>query len=323
MTTNIPSESSAPLSPDEAFAVLGEEVRLQILQTLGEADGPLSYSGLFERVEYDDPSNFNYHLDKLTGHFVRSTDQGYDLWRPGRRVVEAILSGAVTENPVFEPTRIDSHCPYCSAPIEVGFQQERVEMYCTNCPGIVADAESGGRYFTEQGSLGHMSLPPAGVYGRTPTDVLEAAWTWKHLDVLSDSTGVCSGCSASIDHAVTVCENHDVTEGSCEQCGRRYAVRFDISCPNCHYDINGIAPTCLLATTELLEFLTSHGINPVAPGSMDRVIKAIAQYDEEVISTDPFEARFTFTVDSDAIVLTVDDDLAVVDATTHESSDNS
>lgn len=67
MPTDTRSEESAALSPDEAFAVLGDETRLQILQTLGEADKPLAFSALFDRIEYDDSSNFGYHLDKLVG----------------------------------------------------------------------------------------------------------------------------------------------------------------------------------------------------------------------------------------------------------------
>lgn len=34
--------------------------------------------------------------------------------------------------------------------------------------------------------------------------------------------------------------------------------------------------------------------------------------EEEIFGTDPFEARFTFTVDGDALTLTVDDNLNVV-----------
>ena len=71
------------LSPEEAFSVLGNRARLEILQTLGEADDTLAYSELFARMEYDDSGNFSYHLDKLVGHFVAKTDAGYVLRRPG------------------------------------------------------------------------------------------------------------------------------------------------------------------------------------------------------------------------------------------------
>lgn len=116
MTTHGGEEGSATqssggtpetLSSEDAFAVLGDETRLQILQALGEADEPLAFSELFERIEYEDSSNFGYHLRKLVGHFVRKSDEGYTLWEAGRRVVEAVLAGAMTENPVMELTQID------------------------------------------------------------------------------------------------------------------------------------------------------------------------------------------------------------------------
>ncbi|PSQ07990.1 transcriptional regulator, partial [Halobacteriales archaeon QS_5_68_33] len=87
MTIDTGEPEHSTLSPDEAFAALGNEARLEILRTLGASDGPLTYAELYERVEYDDPSNFSYHLNKLAGHFVRKTDRGYGLWDAGRRVV--------------------------------------------------------------------------------------------------------------------------------------------------------------------------------------------------------------------------------------------
>lgn len=322
MATDPGEEPSRSTSPDEAFAILGDETRLQILQTLREADEMLAFSELFDRVDYDDYSNFDYHLEKLTGHFIRKTDEGYDLRGAGRRIMAAVLSGTVSEEPVIEPAQVDEQCPYCSGPVEVGFQQERVEMYCTECPGTVRNTESEGRYFTEYGILSKFSLPPAGTHGQTPQEVLATAWTWGHLDVLADSTGVCSRCSASIDYSVTVCENHDTAEGYCGRCGRRYAVQFDIHCRNCHYDAKGIAVARLLATTELLAFLTTHGINPVAPEALDRALATMGNYEEEILSIDPFEARFTFTVDGDAITLTIADDLSVADVTRHDASES-
>lgn len=322
MSTEIGAGEPTTLSPDEAFAVLGDETRLGILRALGAADESLSYSELFDRVDYDDTANFSYHLGKLVGHFVRKTDEGYDLWEAGRRVVEAVLSGAVTDTPVLEPTPTDEPCPFCGAAIEVGFQHARVELSCTECPGLLRFADSGGRRFTEHGSLGFFFFPPAGVRERDATEVLEAAWTWQHVDYLTDSSGVCSRCSAPLEFSVAVCEDHDSTEGYCEQCDRRYATRFDGHCTNCHYDFKSIAPGCLLADTDLLAFLASHGVNPLAPDSLDDAMGALGNYDEEVLSTDPYEARFTFVTGDEALTLTVDDDLSVVDATRRSASES-
>jgi hypothetical protein len=59
---------------------------------------------------------------------------------------------------------------------------------------------------------------------------------------------------------------------------------------------------------------------PARAGLVRRlIVRVIARDDgrlarnteEDVISVDPFEARFTFTIDGDAITLTVDEDLTV------------
>jgi hypothetical protein len=92
---------SERLSPDDAFATLGNETRLGILQTLGRAGEDLSFSVLRDRVGVEDSGQFNYHLEQLVGHFVRKTEDGYQLRRAGRRVVEAVLSGAVTDAPTW------------------------------------------------------------------------------------------------------------------------------------------------------------------------------------------------------------------------------
>ena len=314
MTTEGPATAGRP--PDEAFALVADETRLEILRTLSETDEPLSFSELFERSEYDDSSNFSYHLDKLEGHFVSRTNEGYALRQAGRRVVEAVIAGTVTADPVVERVPTDSQCPYCGASIEVSYEQERVEMYCSECAGALRREDPRDQLGTDDdmfGHLGSMSLPPAGVRDRTPPELLEAAQAWKHLDVMADSAGFCSRCSGVIEHSVTVCEEHDGTEGICEHCDRRYAVLFEVECGTCHYNKRGLAPTCLLSKTELLSFLTDHGGNPLMPETFDVDPGALANYEEDVLSVDPLRARFTFTIGDDSITLTIDEDVSVID----------
>jgi len=78
---------------------LGNETRVQILRELGDAGEPLAFSTLYDRVDVTDSSQYNYHLDKLLGHFVHRVDGEYALARPGERIVEAIRSGAVIGDP--------------------------------------------------------------------------------------------------------------------------------------------------------------------------------------------------------------------------------
>ena len=320
MTPHETAESG--LSPDTAFSLVADETRLGILRTLAKAGEPLAFSTLFEHSEYDTRSNFSYHLDKLEGHFVSRTDEGYALRQTGRRVVEAVVSGTVADDPVVERTPTDRPCPFCSAQVEVSYEQERVEMYCTECPGIFRETDSGEQFATEFGTLGAISLPPAGVERRDPAAMFTAARAWSNIDVLAASAGICSRCSGVVEHSMTVCRDHDASEGPCDRCDRRYAVLFEVACSHCHFEQDGIAIVCLLGTTELLSFVTDYGANPLRPETHDVAPGALANYEEEIRSHDPFEVALSFTIRDETLTLTVDEDVSVVDATRERTSES-
>lgn len=316
MTSTGNERAAVALSPDDAFSVLGNQTRMEILQTLGEADEPLSFSELYDQVEMGDSGNFTYHLDKVTGHFVRQADEGYDLRRAGYRVVEAVLSGAVTDEPVLERIRIEEACYYCGAPsIEINYREGQIGMYCTECRGTYGRASDANEMSlpAEQERLGYLHLPPAGLQDRTPTEVLHASFVWLAGELGTAVSGVCPRCAAPVDDSLNVCTNHDATDELCDGCDRRYAATVRYRCTNCVYAIGGVLGVIrLLADPDLRAFLIDHGFNPVAPSSL-RFWEATQVYDEEILGTDPFEARFTFTIDGDSLTLTVDDELSVVD----------
>lgn len=305
---------AATLSPDDAFAVLGDETRLAILRTLGEAETPLAFGDLRQRVGYDASGNFSYHLDKLAGHFVEKNDEGYALRRAGQRVVEAVLSGVVTDAPELERTRIDWPCPNCGAPsTQIAYRQEQVGVFCTACEGLKdgTDGADEDAAPLEQRRIGGAHLPPAGLRDRTPPEVLQAALVWTAGEVQTAVNEVCPRCSAPVEVVSTVCGAHDATGGLCDNCGQTYAATFEARCSNCVYEIETVFGVYLLAQPELRRFLIEQGLNPVAPTS--HRFWEMFQYEEDIQATDPFDAKFTFTVDDEALVLTVDEELTVVD----------
>jgi DNA-binding transcriptional ArsR family regulator len=96
----------ADLPPEEAFALLANETRMEVLRVLGAAaergDGTarapaaVQFSDLFAAVGIDDTGNFSYHLEKLEGHFVEVTEGGYVLTEEGATLLELVreLEGA-------------------------------------------------------------------------------------------------------------------------------------------------------------------------------------------------------------------------------------
>lgn len=311
MATDTGEDGARLLSPDAAFAVLGDETRLGILHTLGDTDEPLPYSVLFERVAYDDSSNFSYHLGRLVGHFVAKTDAGYVLRRPGERVVEAVFSGAVTTDPLRELTRTEKPCPFCSAPIEVGYEHERVTMHCPECSGLLGREGSEDGRFSEQGNLGIRPLPPAGVRGRTAEEIHEVSEIWASTTMQMISRGVCPRCSGSVRHTVNVCESHDTHDGLCDRCGLRLAATASAVCTECIFEMEAPVAAHLSVHPKVMAFMIDHDIDPVAPDGF----LPFAAVEETVCSHQPFEARYTFTADDEQLTLTVDADLAVANTT--------
>lgn len=315
--TNSDEAEDATLAPDDAFAVLGNETRMRILQSLGDADDPVTFSDLREEVGMRDSGQFNYHLEQLVGHFVEQTEDGYALRQAGRRVIEAILSGAVTQAPQFDLTTIDEKCHYCGSPVAVRYEEERVRIYCTNCEGTYSGTVPSDETdaSTDYGHLGVMLLPPAGVEGRTPETAYGAAWTWGNLEILAIASGVCPRCSADVEHTVEVCGDHEAIDSLCEECGRRRAVFLSSDCTNCNYGIGGSIFIAFSTMLQFLDFLLDHGINPISPDAEDRykINRVHEDYTEEILDTDPLKVRFTTTMDGDEFILTTDEDLNAIE----------
>lgn len=307
-------DDTPELTPDEAFVALGDEARVKALQVLGRAESPLSFSDLRERVGMEDPGQFNYHLNKLKGHFVRKFGDKYALRESGSRVVQAVLSGTVTGGGTLEPTRLEAPCPYCGAPIQIRFAEERVLAQCTDCPGTYAGSETDARFLetAPHGTIGFFLLPPAGLDDRTHLEILDRAVQWTFHEILQLATGICPRCSSRIEQLPNVCEDHDVPSGVCDGCLMRHAVRVDYECLNCTKVEERIPVGLHLhATPALQSFATAHGFDLARPTWEDT--RFVLGYGETLEHTDPFRARLTYDTDGHRIELTVDETLDVIE----------
>jgi DNA-binding transcriptional ArsR family regulator len=319
MTPNADSDDPGMDTPGEAFAILGDETRLRILRALGEAGEPLQFSELYDRVEYDDPSNFNYHLKRLAGHFVEDTDAGYALRPEGRRVVKAVLAGFMTETPEIERTRVETPCFLCgSDEMEVSYRDGIVGVYCPACGGRI-DGSSPTMEWADDSTtdvVGKVGLPSAGAKNRPPSEILRVGELWSCWIAHALARDACPECSAPVEHSIHVCEDHDTAGGRCGACGRESAITVTSTCTHCIRDQRFVFSALLLANTDVMRFMIDHGLDPLVPRAFHH-----AAVEETVLSADPFEARFTFTADGEALTLTVDDALNVVEVARERTVD--
>lgn len=108
MSGSDPGDGRAPgLTPGEAFSMLGNETRVALLQTLWNVGRPITYSELKDHVGIRDSGRFNYHLDRLVGHFVDRVGGGYRLTVAGEQAVQAVNANMFTEDPSYWPSEVD------------------------------------------------------------------------------------------------------------------------------------------------------------------------------------------------------------------------
>ena len=211
------SESST--APGDAFAALGNEVRISILRTVADAveeqgDG-LRFKAIYDRVDVDSTSQFSYHLDRLEGAFLRKSDGEYVLTQAGERVVRAVRSGAYDERPSFEPTTIEGDCPSCGATtLSVAYRDSLLTVACASCESTVVTYD----------------LPPAASEGRSTTALLHSCNRRAHHEYSTALQGTCSTCGGKTTVDVRESERHDgyTCLAACDQCGLRLFAPLEV-----------------------------------------------------------------------------------------------
>lgn len=307
------ADDGAGLAPDEAFGLLGNDTRVAILQALwdtfesGMGNNTLSYSELFEEVDYHDSGNFSYHLEKLTGPFIRQTAEGYKLKQTGINVLRAVVTGTVIDDPEFGPTEIDVTCPMCGGPVEVEYKDEVMTVTCTDCAGML-------QWNDEPGILFIGFVPPSIIDDRSIAGAFRAAVAFSMFQIAALYNGVCPHCSGEPDRRLEVCRDHDPgTASLCPNCDRHHLAEARMVCRTCKW--RAFPPVALAVVTEpaVIAFYHEHGIEHRFP-SWEGLIRCF-HFEEELVSEDPLRLRCTVPVDDDRLQLTLDGDVNVIEVT--------
>lgn len=273
------------LAPAEAFALLGNETRIAILQELWRApEEPVAFSELRRRVGVEDSAQFNYHLGKLTGHFVARTEDGYRFRYAGEKVVRAILAGTFTER-LDLTFAVEGTCHDCGAGLRARYEDERLGIECPAC---------GAEY-------GRYAFPPGGLRDRTPEEVAAAFnQRVRHLHCLA-ADGVCPECGGVVTTTV-VADEAGVTGQS---------VRVDHECERCHHRIRSPVGVSLLDDGTVLAFHEEHGVDlPAVP--YWTLAWCVTDESLTVESRDPWRVSLDIPLGGELLRVTVDGDLRVI-----------
>lgn len=269
--------------PADAFALIGEEIRLSILEALWRLETPARFSAVREAVGVSDSAHFNYHLGKLRGTFVRKTDEGYVLRTAGQRVVQAILAGSFTEHPE-RTIAIDDPCTICGGPLSARYADEHLAIECTAC------GHGHGEY----------PFPPGGLHDRTDAEILEAFdQRVRHLHCLAKD-GVCPECNGRME---TVIVEDDA-------CCLGVGLRADHHCQQCGHTVCSAIGLGLLDHSRMASFYEDHGIS-LSDTPYWQLRWCVDDAPVTVIDDDPWRFRVETTLDGETLQVEVDGDLTV------------
>lgn len=320
-STDLPIDAAAGeagLHTTEAFALLADETRLAILLALWEAydpqadDNTVPFSEIFDHVDYDDPGNLSYHLQKLEGQFVQQQGEGegYRIRTTGLKLVRSVIAGAGVQDMTLEPSEIDQQCPLCGAPTTISYRDGLVIHSCTECDGAAPEQSD------TDGLLSMAPFDPAGLIDRTPEKIQAASTiaTLRRAQTLFD--GLCPACSGSVDGWFEYCGDHDTTE-TCENCQLRFAARARFQCRICRNHKIQPPQGLVLFHPAVASFYDDHGVSTRVRaddvGTVTRFYDLMDEHEVAVVSEEPLRVVVTATYNDDEIQLTFDDTVSAVD----------
>lgn len=299
------------IPPEDVFSALQNDVRLGILRVLWSApDPPVAYADLERRVPAES-NNFNYHLGQLVGHFVRRTETGYELRHSGEEIIRAVIAGDITDDVSLGPIEIDASCPYCGSTVEIRYTDGLFTARCTDCAGVVRDPD------LPRGTFMRYAFPPAGVFGRSPEELLEAAHVLYDSKIMPMLNGVCPECAGTVDHTLDYCADHRPDDdGICPACDGRFAVWTIHECDRCAYARQFVPWFKLLSEPPVIAFYHEHtDFDQSVPFSKLTARNAayIESITQTIVSTDPLRILVEIPFENAELRATMDEDLELLD----------
>ncbi|MFB6297707.1 MAG: winged helix-turn-helix domain-containing protein [Salinirussus sp.] len=303
-------------SAEEAFSVLGDETRLDIIRVLWQAGAlreyddldettsTMSFSELRRRVDVDDNGRFNYHLSKLRPHFVCQTDDEYRLSGAGKKIARTVV--AITGDPDHNVAdEVTTDCPVCGGPVVATYEDQWLRFSCTECDGLFGDCNP-------DGTLVNSSFPAAGMTRRGADEAFRTSLYRCMLDLTYMMQGICRECAGPIRGSLSVCGDHDDANRPCEACGTNFAAWGAMECEGCRFAKQLPVELCVLGVPTVVALLYRHDVNVLSP-TLHEVVDLLQSQIETSVTEDPRRVTATVTVDGDTLTLTLDDALCVVD----------
>lgn len=285
------------LDPATAFVIIGSETRLEILRVLFEEKfRSVPFAELRKRVGMRDGSQFNYHLKKLEGPFVRRTADGFQIRPAGLNVMRSIVEGSFTDHPRIPPFETGGSCVECGDALVAEYKHGGVFVTCSSCQ--------------TRHAMG--MFPPGAVADRTDHELLEAFDKWHRHDFALSTNGICFMCGGkSMGTLVRAAEDVQIkfrevepTDFSDSDLGIKY------QCEQCDIWDFGSAGQHLLSHPDVVTFHRDHGIDlqTVPHWELDWVV---SNQRTSVVAENPFRVQVSIPLANEELRVTLDETFEV------------
>ncbi len=315
LTRLVPDIDLEGITPDEAFSILGNEIRLDIIRALWQAGAArqyddvrgdtrsMSFSELRGEVGVDDNGKFNYHISELMPQFVRQTDDGYRLSGAGKRIARTVIAVSGAED-VDLSADLGMDCPLCESPMTAAYRDQWLRIECTVCDGLFGDE-------IPEGMVYFANYPAAGLVDRSTQEAAEAGLFRCLLDQAYLMQGVCRECGGHVDATLSVCEDHDSAGGhQCGACGTRSPVWADQRCRTCGFGKRLLIELCCLGLTPVIGFLDDREINAFAP-TFEEIVNLLEVHSETSVSGDPLAVTVTISGERESVSVEFDEEMNI------------
>jgi DNA-binding transcriptional ArsR family regulator len=286
------------LSPEDAFGLLGHEVRLGIVRELATVRRAnwqwqgLTFAQLRKAVGVRDAGNFSYHLGKLRDHFVVKDGDEYKLTYAGMEVAGAVISGTYTDK--SEPRRetSDVDC-FCGEPLTVEYERE---FFAMECP--------------DHGTIFGTTLPPGAAQGRSVEEIVSLATLDARQEVERARAECCPHCWGPMSTALPAQEVVDPDTGETLAVpDDEVYVRFD--CGRCGMQFWLPPGACVLSDPAVVSFLHENGV--VVDELSYPELPFVSPEAATVISEDPVRVRVDVEADERALQVWIDEGIRIVE----------
>jgi hypothetical protein len=274
-------EPAADVDPTAAFELLADPTRFAILAAIAESSedeyrGTLSFSELRERAGVADSGQFNYHLDRLVGPFVRRTDGGYGLRHAGRIAYRLAVSGLLADHDAVDVAALDAPCHVCGGRLAATYEGDRLRVGCRDCDRRVAVGP----------------FPPRALTAHPPAALLRAVDRYLAGITIRAAANVCPWCgspmAASLDPAGEDWPGVEVV--------------VDNRCDRCHGFVVTRVHDLIRYHPAVVAFCYEHGVDAVQSTVWD-LERELAGLTVARDGDDAWAARATLTLEGDVLEL--------------------